>query len=182
MAAGPDKLKGVNAMAADRDAERVLFDATLRPHRSLGGPGFAVLMAVFGGVSFAMGVAFLAMGAWPVFGYFGLDVLILWLAFRRNYRDGRLFERVRLTISELRVRRQAPNRPAQDWSFQPYWLGVAMDDPPRHESQVVLRSHGRRLVVGSFLTPDERLDFANALRAALAEARGPDFAAGRRFD
>ena len=60
----------------------MLFSAVLTPHRSLSATGFLILMMLVGGVSFAAGIVFLMMGAWPVFGFFGLDVLLLYLAFR----------------------------------------------------------------------------------------------------
>jgi uncharacterized membrane protein len=149
----------------------VLFRAILQPHRSLSRPAFRVLMAVLGLASFVIGTLFLWHGAWPVFGYFGLDVLAVYLAFRASYRSARAFEQVELTETELTVRREQPSRPPEVWSFQPYWLRVAMDDPPRHDSQVTLSSHGRHLIVGRFLSPDERLDFALALRDALRRLR-----------
>ena len=70
----------------DAHLEPTIFAAVLTPHRSLGNIGFLVLMIVFGGVSFVSGIAFLMMGAWPIFGFFGLDVLLLYWAFRINYR------------------------------------------------------------------------------------------------
>ncbi|WP_448192114.1 DUF2244 domain-containing protein [Azospirillum sp. sgz301742] len=154
-------------IAEPASAARVFFDAVLHPHRSLGRRGFFILMTVFAGASTAISLAFYLLGAWPVVGFFGLDVLLLWWAFRANYRAARLYERVRLTEDELTVQRVAWKQPDRRWSFQPYWLRVSMDDPPEHESQVTLSSHGRTLTVGSFLTPDERLEFANALRGAL---------------
>ncbi|WP_029010893.1 DUF2244 domain-containing protein [Azospirillum halopraeferens] len=152
---------------------RVFFDAILHPHRSLGRTGFLVLMAAVVLVSAVVGTAFLVQGAWPVTGFFGLDVLLLWWAFRANYRSARRYERVRLTDRELTVQRVAWKQPDRTWRFQPHWLRVSMDDPPRHESQVTLSSHGRSVVVGSFLSPDERADFARALRRALDAWRRP---------
>ena len=66
--------------------EPTLFSAIVTPHRSLGSLGFLILMVAVGGISFAAGIAFLMMGAWPVFGFFGLDVFLVYLAFRANYR------------------------------------------------------------------------------------------------
>ncbi|HEV7370538.1 DUF2244 domain-containing protein [Arenibaculum sp.] len=154
--------------AADR---RILFDAVLHPHRSLSPRGFAVLMGSVGTVSLAVGGWFLAQGAWPVFGFFGLDVLLLYVAFRLSYRAGRMHERVRLTEAELEVQRIDHRGGRRFWRFQPSWLRVAIDDPPEHDSQVVLSSHGRSVVVGSFLSPEERLDFAHALERALTQWR-----------
>ncbi|HZH26577.1 MAG TPA: DUF2244 domain-containing protein, partial [Azospirillaceae bacterium] len=97
-----------------------------------------------------------------------------YLAFRINYRSGRLYEEVRLTDTDLTVVRVWPSRSRRQWRFEPYWLRVDMDDPPRHESQLRLTSHGQTVVIGAFLSPDERADLARALCAALARWREPD--------
>jgi uncharacterized membrane protein len=148
-----------------------VFDAILRPHRSLGPLGFVVLMSLVALVGCAIGVAFLLMGAWPVLGFCGLEIVLLYICFRLSYRSGRVVERVRLLEDALVVERFAADGQARRWTFQPYWLRVLIDDPPAHDSLLTLSSHGRSLVIGSFLTPAERLDFAQALRAALASQR-----------
>jgi len=157
--------------AADR-GEAPLFDVVLHPHASLGLRGFFILMATISLVSFAAGAAFISIGAWPVFGFFGLDVVLIFIAFRVNYYRARMFETVRLTRDRLVVERNNPRGDVTRWEFQPYWLRVTMDDPPRPESRLMLSSHGRSVVIGRFLTPDERLDLAQALRNALARLRG----------
>ena len=55
-------------------AEPKIFSAVITPHRSLGRTGFLLLMLCIGAVSFVCGLLFLVIGAWPVFGFFGLDV------------------------------------------------------------------------------------------------------------
>src|SRR6266849_1402377 len=67
-------------------AEPALFSAVVTPHRSLSRAGFLIGMAAVGGISFVAGTAFLLLGAWPVFGFFGLDVLLVSWAFRANSR------------------------------------------------------------------------------------------------
>jgi uncharacterized membrane protein len=156
--------------------ERVHFDAVLNPHRSLSPKGFLILMLALGGISFAAGVAFLAMGAWPVFGFFGLDVLLVYVAFKLNYRSGRLVEAVRLTDRQLCIRRIQPGGQTREWNFEPYWVRVEMDDPPEHASQLTLRSHGRSLTIGAFLAPEERLELARALADALGRWKAPEAA------
>jgi uncharacterized membrane protein len=37
-------------------------------------------MGCIAAVSFAAGIGFLLIGAWPVFGFFGLDVVLIWWA------------------------------------------------------------------------------------------------------
>jgi uncharacterized membrane protein len=165
---------GTQAAPAARDEDKTgdcLFDAILTPHRSLGPTGFVILMSLVALIGFGTGIVFLTIGAWPVFGFCGLEVLLIWVCFRLSYRSGRMWERVRLTPTALTVERHLIDGSWREWRFQPYWLRVAMDDPPQHESRLVLTSHGNSLAIGSFLTPEERLDLAKALRRALDAAR-----------
>ena len=145
-----------------------MFDAILAPHRSLGPKGFLIVMIGVSVISFTAGIVFLLKGAWPVFGFFGLDALLVYLAFRASYRSARLYETVRLTEDTLEVRRVSPSGRQTEWRFQPNWLRVEMDDPPDHDSELVLTSHGQRVAIGAFLTAEERLDLAKSLRDALA--------------
>ena len=147
---------------------RPRFDAVLYPNRSLGRFGFHLLMAAIVLVSGAIGAAFVLAGAWPVTGFLGLDVLLLYLAFRWNYRQGRRAEFIRLTGAELVVRCVEPSGRRREVRFDAHWVRVTVDDT---SNQLILGSHGRTMVVGAFLSPEERLEVAKALGAALAEHR-----------
>jgi len=156
--------------APDGKASPVFFDAVLYPHRSLPPQGFLVLMLLLGAVSFAAGVSFVLIGAWPVFGYFGLDVLLVYLAFRASYRSARMHEWVRLTEDALTVERVGQRGERRRWQFQPFWLRVVLEE--RDETnRLVLTSHGRQVVVGGFLAPAERKNLAVALKDALLRWR-----------
>ena len=148
-----------------------LFDAVLTPHRSLSPRGFVVLMAAICAFSFSAGLGFFLAGAWPVVGFLGLDVLLVYIAFRINYRRARMYETLHLTRDALTVRRVDHWGGESHWRFKPAWLQVLLDDPPAHASPLTLRSHGKSLAIGGFLTAEERRGLANALAAALAEAR-----------
>jgi uncharacterized membrane protein len=147
------------------------FDAILYPHRSLPPLGFALMMAAVVAVSAGIGAGFVLIGAWPVTGFFGLDVLLLFLAFRWNYRQARRAELIRLDHDGLTVRRIEPDGRQREWRFEPYWVRVGFDDPPRYDSELTLSSHGQHLVLGAFLTVPERHEVARALKAALRAHR-----------
>src|SRR6266567_1660633 len=150
-----------NAQQAVHDAEPTLFSAMLTPHRSLGGVGFLVLMGVISIVSFAGGVVFYIVGAWPVGGFFGLDAVLIYWAFRVNYRTAEAYEQVTVTPSELRVKKVSHRGEMAEWSLNPMWTRL---DHETHEDYGVLRlslvSRGRKLTVGGFLAPNERESFA----------------------
>ncbi len=149
-----------------------LFDAVLYPNRSLRSGGFAVVMGIVIAVNLLLGGYFFSIGAWPVLGFCGLDIVIVWLAFKLNYRQGRLRERVRVTKEEMLVARVLPSGHETRWRLQPYWTRVAIDRPVGHESQVRVTSKGKTLILGAFLSPEERARFAEALSGALGRARG----------
>ena len=157
--------------------EPELFSALLTPHRSLNRTGFLVLMVFLSVVSFAAGLAFLLMGAWPVLGFFGLDVLAIYWAFRINFLRGRASEEISVTPSELRVRRVSHRGHVVEWVLNPVW--VQLDQKIHAEfgiEKLYLVSKGRRVSIASFLGPDEKVSFAKALLAALQAARrGPSY-------
>jgi uncharacterized membrane protein len=158
-------------------ADPTLFSARITPHRSLNRIGFLVLMGFLTLLSFAAGVTFWLMGAWPVFGFFGLDVLAINWAFRVNFYRAQDIEEITITPSELRVRRVSHRGHQVEWVFNPLW--VQLDQKTHAEfgiEKLYLVSRGRKISVGSFLGPDEKASFAKALTAALhAARRGPIF-------
>jgi uncharacterized membrane protein len=161
----------------DPEAQPELFSALLTPHRSLNRTGFLVVMAFVSVVSFAAGLAFLLMGAWPVLGFFGLDVIAIYWAFRINFRRARASEEILVTPSELRLRRISHRGQVMEFVLNPLW--VQLDRKTHAEygiEKLYLVSKGRRIAIAGFLGPDEKASFANALAAALQAARrGPTY-------
>jgi uncharacterized membrane protein len=159
----------------DPNCEPTIFSATIRPHRSLGRTGFVLVMLLVGGFSFVGGIVFFIVGAWPVVGFLGLDVLLVYWAFRANYRAAAAYEQVTITASQLRLRKVSQRGKAHEWMLNPLWTRI---DRETHAEFGLLRlfvvSRGWRLAVASFLGPKEKESFAKELSAALAEAkRGP---------
>ena len=164
-------------MAADNATpdEPTLFSAVLTPHRSLGRTGFVVLMCLIGGISFVAGLVFFIAGAWPVMGFFGLDVLLVYIAFKVSYRSAAAYEQVTMTASTLKVRKVSHRGHVAEWTLNPVWVRLQREANDEFGIQrLFLISHGKRLPVATFLGPAEKASFANALSAALGEARrGP---------
>src|SRR5450756_2199282 len=140
-------------MTAGNDFEPVpeppeLFSALLTPHRSLNRTGFLLVMAFVSFISFVAGLAFLLMGAWPVFGFFGLDVLAIYWAFRVNFRRARATEEISVTPSELRVRRVSHRGHVVEFTLNPLW--VRLDQKAHAEfgiEELYLVSKGRRVAI-----------------------------------
>ncbi|MBH5401411.1 DUF2244 domain-containing protein [Bradyrhizobium sp. CNPSo 4010] len=157
--------------------EPQIFSALLTPHRSLNRTGFLAVMLFLSAVSFVTGLAFLMMGAWPVLGFFGLDVLVIWWAFKVNFRAALASEEIVVTLSELRVRRVSHRGQVAEWTFNPLWVRLDQEvDEEYGIEHLYLISRGRRLLIGGFLGPEEKASFYNALVVALnAARRGPTY-------
>jgi uncharacterized membrane protein len=159
------------------ETEPQIFSALLTPHRSLNRTGFLAVMLFLSTVSFATGMVFLLMGAWPVLGFFGLDLLVIWWAFKVNFRTAKAREEIVITPSELCVRRVSHRGHAAEWVLNPLWVRLDQEaDEEYGIERLYLVSHGRRLSIGNFLGPDEKASFAKALIEALnAAKRGPTY-------
>jgi uncharacterized membrane protein len=151
------------------------FHAVLTPHRSLTRQGFIALMTVVIAINFAAGSIFTLMGAWPVAPFAGLDVLLIWWAFKRNFADGRRAEHIEITPHELILERFVHGKAAGRQRFVRPWVRVELAEDREREliGGLFLRSHGKRTEIGRFLAPDERKSLAQALNAALATPRVP---------
>lgn len=148
------------------------FRAVLTAHRSLGPRGFLILMGFLSVVSFVTGLAFYLKGAWPVLGFFGLDVAIIYLAFRLNYRSGRVYETIEITDERLLLTRVHPSGRMEEFNFNPYWTRVDLTEGKDGRTAISLRHHSNVLWFGRFLNDDERRDVAATLKDALTQARG----------
>jgi uncharacterized membrane protein len=153
-------------------ADKPFFHALLTPHRSLGRTGFTILMVslLFGWT--VTGIIMISHGAWPIFGFFGLDVLALYVAFRLNYRAARAHEEVTVSRTALDIRKVAPSGKAETHHFNPFWARFAI---ARHDeigiTRMAVEAQGQAVPIGSFLNPDDRESFAVAFSRALAKAK-----------
>jgi uncharacterized membrane protein len=153
-------------LIADQPRPPPAFQVALYPNRSLGSRGFAVLMGLIVLVSLLVGAGFALAGAWPVSGFLGLDVLLVYLAFRWNFRDSARADFIRLDEHGLSVRRIMPNGDSLEWRFETAWVQVVVE-----QRRLLLRSHGKELAIGPYLTGAERASLADALKAAIRARR-----------
>jgi uncharacterized membrane protein len=150
----------------------VIFSATLRPHRSLGPRGMAILIAAIVGLSLSIGTYVWWIGAWPVIGFVGLDVAAIALAFHLNARAARAFEEVEVSRAAIIVRKVTASGRTQELRFNPEWMRLEVEElEDEGVVKVALRIRDQRFPVGAFLNPRDRETFARAFGAALATAR-----------
>jgi uncharacterized membrane protein len=160
-----------------RDIEAPLFEDTLTPHRSLGVRGFRILMFAACGASSALSVPFYLIGAWPIVGFLGLDVLAIYVAFRLSFRSARACEHFRLTYFELVFARVSAAGARREWRLPPAWVRLEqVDDEDYGPQSLTLVSRGRSWRIARNVGPDRKAEFAGEFTRALVEARrGPRY-------
>jgi uncharacterized membrane protein len=149
----------------------LFFERVLLPHRSLPPRGFHLLMLILGLISLAVGIGFVSIGAWPVVGFFGLDVALVYVAFRLNYRSARRSETLRLASDAFTVERVSVHGNRRMWRFQPFWLRVILEECPDESNRLYVASHGHSLAIGDFLAPSARRELAATIREGLRQWR-----------
>ena len=154
------------------DPDAPLFEALLTPYRSLGRSGFHVTMALFGGASLVSGLAFVAHGSCAIVGFFGLDVLLLWLALRASFHSARAREEVSVSRTDLSIRKVSPRGAVREAHYNPGWTRFLVRRHPEFGvTQMSVHGEGRATEIGGFLNPEDRESFAKAFGRALAEAK-----------
>ncbi|MEM7492848.1 MAG: DUF2244 domain-containing protein [Pseudomonadota bacterium] len=157
--------------------EKIYFDATLTPNRSLSPRAFLIVMCIVGGVSFLAGMMFLSMGAFPVLGFFGLDALLIYLCFRFSQRSQRQVTRVKVTTDKIDLVHEEPGRKTKSAQIPTAFARVNLEFPERAPSELQIAYRGQAWVIGRFLTPGERKSLKKALEDAIFHARNERYPA-----
>ncbi len=141
----------------------------MTPHRSLTREGFVVLMSIVAFANLTIGLMFYVIGAWPVVGFLGLDVLLIWWAFRRNFADSHSCERISLAGDELTLQRFSCDGSEKRTSFNRRWVKIDLEYDQEREliGRLFLRSHGKAHEIAAFLGAEERQSLASELRRAI---------------
>lgn len=145
------------------------WSISLNPHRSLSRQGFLIVMACLIATNLVAGSFFLLIGAWPIFGFMGLDVLLVWWAFRRNFADSERTEQIIASGGTLTLHRLAKTTSPQTTVFNRSWVRVELEYDAARDvvGRLYLRSHGKLHEIASFLGAEERQSLARALQKAL---------------
>lgn len=160
------------AQSNPKSEEKPVFEAVITPHRSLSPRGLTFLMGFLVLVTTAVSIPFYLMGAWPVVGFLGLDVVLIYLAFRYHNATARAYERVVLTRLELLFRSVTWRGRMRERRFNPAWTRLERDEHPEFGTEKLEIVQGRaRVEIAAELGRAERAEFAAALQKALVDVK-----------
>lgn len=157
-----------------RRTDPPVWRVRLWPHRSLSPEGFRWIMALTAAglclplVALAPTGASLALAPYAA-GAFGM----LWLFLKISYFTGRLTEELLLWPDAIAVERREPLGRVKRWTANPYWVDVDTTNTREIQNYLTLRGGGRRIELGAFLTPEERVELAGELRRQINRLARP---------
>ena len=156
----------------DNNSKQKPWSVTLTPHRSLTQQGFVALMAMIIGINLVGALAFVAAGAWPILGFLGLDVALIWWALRQNIADGKCVERISIAGDTVYLQRLSASGEKFETTFNRHWLRVTLEWDASRElvGRLLLFYRGKSTEIASFLGAEERKSLAAHLKAALAQS------------
>ncbi len=157
------------------EAEAPLFEALIVPHRSLSPRGLRLLLAAICILCGASAFTFVRLGAWPVGGFTGLELLLAAWLFRLNARGAKASELLLLSPAALRVIHTDPRGARREWALPTAWLSVTLEERPGRTPALLLLARGTRTEVAAALGEAEKRDLARALAEALHRWRHPVF-------
>ena len=164
-------MRYIQAMTSDA----TLFEAVIVPHRSLSPRGLRILTCVLCGLMSLSASVLWLLGAWPVIGFSGGEVLLAILLLRSNALGSRASEVLLLSDAGFRIIRTDAKGRRTECLLSPAWLRVMLEEPPGRVPTLLLAAHGVREEIAASLGETEKRDLARALSDAFHRWRNPVF-------
>ena len=142
------------------------------PNRSLDSHGTKVVFAVIACGFLLPIIPFIGSPIGTTLTIFsGLTFYLFLTLLQKNFQQGSTFEEILISKDKIIVVHQEKNKEQMTWECNPYWTKVHLDiNNPKLKNYLTLAGKGRRIELGAFLSPDERLELRDKIQNALAKA------------
>jgi uncharacterized membrane protein len=162
-----------NPPAGPPATETVLFSAELRPNRSSTARALKWLALLLAAAMTPVALGFSLLGAWPVFGFMGLELVALVALLHFNHRRSGIVERIAVTERQVHLERVNHWGRRDAWAFPKHWVRVKLLRPDTPDCRLEIRSHRHVIPLGGFLTPAERHEVWSALSRHVSAVCAP---------
>lgn len=149
----------------------VYLDAVLEPPRSLSPRGFSRVMVALASLSCLFSLGFIAIGAYPIVGFLGLEILLLWYLMKRHVEQRAARTHLRVTAERVDICRIASDgREKREW-LPSYFARVVYDARLRGARALMIVAGDRSVQIGEHLSGDEQSSLASRIDVALRDAK-----------
>ncbi len=157
------------------DTEPTLFQAVVRPHRSLSPRGLRLLILGLCSCSLTISALFYLAGAWPIMGFCGAEIGLAVLLLKLNQKQARRSETITLRPAEIEVTRLDEAGRHSVRRLRSAWLNVVLEERPARVPGLYLRSRSEQEELARDSGEVEKRDLAARLADALHRVRNPIF-------
>ena len=165
----------MDAQTASAGSKNLIFEAVIKPHRSL---SYRAMFMVMGGmiaVSLFLTSEMAHLGAWPVIGFNIVDMALAVSLFWLNMRAARERETISLSEDSLAVTRTDVHGRRTSFSVAPDWLNVVLEERPGTVPKLLFSTRGKSFEVARALGEAQKRELAAGLSRAMHRWRNPLF-------
>lgn len=145
------------------------LDIKIYRNQSLTTRGLYILMFFITIPASYIGISFYVLGAWPVLGFMGFEILLIYIAFKILFYKNKFYEHIILDNEKLNILFKKKNKIIKKIELEPTWVQVKIENIYENEDTLILSSHGKKIILANYLIPEERLKLAGKIKSGLRE-------------
>ena len=145
-----------------------LIKFRLEPSKSLKPEGANLVLVILGSFGLVISASFMVFGAWPVFGFMALDVLLIYIAFQAQYRRSDRGQEITISNDKIEIKYFKRGVCVRTILLNKYWAKLEHFNPFNRQSKLMFSSHGKFSEIGEFLSLKEKQKLAADLKPLLS--------------
>lgn len=145
------------------------LDIKIYRNQSLTTRGLYILMFFITIPASYIGISFYVLGAWPVLGFMGFEILLIYIAFKILFYKNKFYEHIILDSEKLNILFKKKNKIIKKIELEPTWVQVKIEKIYENEDTLIVSSHGKKIILANYLIPEERLKLAGKIKSGLRE-------------
>lgn len=144
-----------------------LIKLRLEPSKSLRPEGANLILVILGGFGLVISGSFMVFGAWPVFGFMALDVLLICIAFQAQYRRSNRGQEITISNDKIEIKYFKGGVCVKTILLNKYWAKLEQFNCFNRRSKLMFSSHGKFSEIGEFLSLKEKQKLVADLKPLL---------------
>jgi len=145
------------------------LDIKIYRNQSLTTRGLYILMFFITIPASYIAISFYVLGAWPVLGFMGFEILLIYIAFKILFYNNKFYEHIILDSEKLNILFKKKNKIIKKIELEPTWVQVKIEKIYENEDTLIVSSHGKKIILANYLIPEERLKLAGKIKSGLRE-------------
>ncbi len=156
--------------------EEPLLSLTIWPHRSCDRKTFILILFIISFILIIPSFLFLSLSfAISILPFSLLSIFLFFFVGNKNFNDALLIEKLKIYPKKIILERKEPNNEIKKWHSNPYWTKVNIYNNGPVESYLTLKGNGKEVELGSFLTPEERINLKKIIDDTLFKLSSSNF-------